>query len=257
MMLLSAKLAICWFVSLQVVSSFQLPLSFSESYRVLGGVQSNVRNHCTCLTLQSENDNDSVESFYFVREAVFADLGAAASILTEGFFSESTNFITYQVERLKTYLSLESTYPDPINRGSHEMIVACLNRGAKVVGFAEMDCRESNDPKLPPRPYMCNLAVDKQWQRAGIATALVKECESKAIEKGKDSIFLKVRERNSAATSMYKSMGYVIAASSQEEFDVVLLMKKDLGEATAVKIPVLDSANQIGTRESKLQGLPV
>lgn len=158
-------------------------------------------------------------------------MGAAAIILTDGFFSDTTNIFTYQLERLKTFLSLESTFPNPVDRGSHEMIVACLNKGAKVVGFAEIDCRETRDPKLPPRPYMCNLAIDKKWKRKGIATALIAECESKAIKIGKDSMFLKVRERNSAATSMYQNLGYIVEANYQEENDVVLLMRKDISTA--------------------------
>mmetsp|Transcript_20655 Transcript_20655/g.60011 ORF Transcript_20655/g.60011 Transcript_20655/m.60011 type:complete len:282 (+) Transcript_20655:227-1072(+) len=172
--------------------------------------------------------DDPAESVFFVREAVFADLGAAAKIITDGFFSDSTNFVTYQVERLKTFLSLESTFPDSKDKGSHEMIVACLKNGAKVVGFVELDCRETDDPKLPPRPYMCNLVVDKKWLRKGIATALVKECESISASNGKERIFLKVRERNAAATSMYEHMGYVVEACSVENDDVLLLMKKDL-----------------------------
>lgn len=233
--------------SFQLVSSFQTksvpfrdalclsaPLPFKEQ-RGLGASERTIARNSDSVRcpLQSKYSEESfsTESFFFVRVAVFADLSAAARILTDGFFSDSTNFITYQMERLKTFLSLESTFPDPINRGSHEMIVACLNQGSKVVGFAEVDCRESDDPKLPPRPYMCNLCVDKKWQRKGVATVLIKECESISIRGGKDSIFLKVREGNFAATSMYESIGYVIVSSSQEDNDVVLLMKKDLREA--------------------------
>jgi len=50
-------------------------------------------------------------NWYFLREADFADLGKAADILTNGFFGENTNFFTLQIERLKTLLSLESTFP--------------------------------------------------------------------------------------------------------------------------------------------------
>jgi hypothetical protein len=51
------------------------------------------------------------------------DMGPASKILADGFFKNKTNFITYQFERLQTYLSLESGFPRPSTR--HELFVAC------------------------------------------------------------------------------------------------------------------------------------
>ncbi len=77
------------------------------------------------------------------------DLGPAARILTEEFYSQKTNFITFQIERLKTVLSLESTYPNkqPAIQTSYskpskslqKMTVACDAANGKVVGFVEVD----------------------------------------------------------------------------------------------------------------------
>ena len=108
------------------------------------------------------------------------------------------------------------------------MIVACLSKSGKVVGFSELDCRDINDPKLPPRPYMCNLAVDRSWKRKGIAKALVRACESRALSSGKNNIHLKVREKNVAAVKMYGGMGYTVRESIQEQDNLVLLMTKEL-----------------------------
>jgi len=79
------------------------------------------------------------------------DLGPAARILTEEFYSQKTNFVTFQIERLKTVLSLESTFPnkqtviqtDKAKRltSLQKMIVACDAKDGKVVGFAEVDAR--------------------------------------------------------------------------------------------------------------------
>lgn len=100
------------------------------------------------------NNNDDIiekEPEFFVREALFVHLSPAAKILTEEFYAYRTNFITFQIERLKTVLSLESTFPnqDPnslnynkrIRRPLQQMLVACEAKGGKVIGFAEVDAR--------------------------------------------------------------------------------------------------------------------
>lgn len=127
-------------------------------------------------------------------------MGPAARILTEEFYSHRTNFITFQIERLRTSLSLESTFPnrnstsrsDMSNQPLKQMFVACKNKDGTVLGFAEVDASplitiDSADERNKTsadstnnikRPYMYNLAVDKRWKRKGIARALIRECEN-------------------------------------------------------------------------------
>jgi hypothetical protein len=95
-------------------------------------------------------------------------------------------------------------------------------------------------------PYRCNLAVDEARQRKGIASALVQYCELQDqqwhcetleddVEVAK-SLYLKVRETNQAAVSMYDKLGY---RSYQQEKDnkgtTVLVMRKELPKV--VKVP--------------------
>lgn len=180
---------------------------------------------------RAADDSISFDRPYVIRSAVFADLGTAARLLTDGFFANNTNFITYRLERLKTFLSLESTFPSR-NDELHTMIVACRKTDGLVLGFAELDARPTTikDPSTSPspRPYMCNLVVDQKWRRQGIATALVEECERRAREWGEKEMFLKVREGNAAAIAMYQSMGYVTQSTSYDEtFKVFnILLKK-------------------------------
>ncbi|KAL3758616.1 hypothetical protein ACHAWU_008370 [Discostella pseudostelligera] len=167
------------------------------------------------------------------------DLGPAARILTEEFYSQKTNFITFQIERLKTVLSLESTFPNKQTLIQNEyskrptslqkMIVACDAKDGNVVGFAEVDARSfreatsaaqqystadsssSNNEIL--RSYMYNLAVDKKWKRKGIASALVRACEQFVSDAHADScmerrLYLRVRKCNIAAIALYESLGY-------------------------------------------------
>mmetsp|Transcript_7787 Transcript_7787/g.11608 ORF Transcript_7787/g.11608 Transcript_7787/m.11608 type:complete len:218 (-) Transcript_7787:203-856(-) len=185
----------------------------------------------------------------FSAKRIHADLGRAAKILTDGFFADNTNFITYNVERLKTFLSLESTYPGASDGGLRSMIVACRNEDGFVLGFAELDCRpktelHEKDPTLAPRPYMYNLAVDQRWKRRGIAAALIKMCEEKALECNREAMYLKVREGNEAATLLYQKAGYEVASSGDEELNgtKVLLMKKTLVPESSAKLTEESSA---------------
>lgn len=185
---------------------------------------------------KTEDDgSEDCSSFYFIREADFADLGAAARILTDGFYGDS-NFITYNIERLNTFLSLESTFPQPGSAVGvvHSMLVACRQTDGKVLGFAEIDGRPTKKENEAPRPYMCNIAVCPKWRRRGIAKKLVWQCEEKALKWGKTEIYLKVREANDAATNMYRDLGYEVQSINTEEMrgkpilESIVLMKKEL-----------------------------
>ena len=187
---------------------------------------------------------------YFVRDALVVHLGTAARILTEEFYSERTNFITFQIEKLKTTLSLESTYPGntanaKTNRRLQQMFVACDSKNGQVVGFAEVDARPlggNSGGNGINRSYMYNLAVDKKWKRKGIATELIRACEEFVIDMhelcAENRLYLRVRSCNDAALSLYKSLGYDevdptsisltkedINSNSLEEGELVLLAK--------------------------------
>lgn len=192
---------------------------------------------------KGEDDGSEDSSFYFIREADFADLGAAARILTDGFYGDS-NFITYNVEKLNTFLSLESTFPQPgsVVGAVHSMLVACRQTDGKVLGFAEIDGRPTKKENEAPRPYMCNLAICPKWRRKGIAKDLVRHCEKKALKWGKTEMFLKVREANDAATNMYKYLGYEVQSVKTEEMrgkppQSVVLMKKELVPIEEMAVP--------------------
>ncbi|KAL3902524.1 MAG: hypothetical protein SGARI_005795 [Bacillariaceae sp.] len=177
------------------------------------------------------------------------DMGRASKILSDGFFKSKTNFITYQFERLQTYLSLESAFPTP--NTPHEIF-----RGT-VWGIVEVDARSDNSDRAKTvkddGPYMCNLAIDDQCQRMGIASALVRECERQVSQwhqedkqrrarngKGDDpttiqishSLCLRVRASNTPAVQLYDKLGYRSMWQETEDKtgETVLLMRKQLGQ---------------------------
>jgi ribosomal protein S18 acetylase RimI-like enzyme len=181
-------------------------------------------------------------------------MGRGSKILSDGFFKSKTNFITYHFERLQTYLSLESCFPKP--NTNHEIFVACCAKRGTVWGIVEVDGRINNKSSVrdiaKDGPYMCNLAVDDQYQRLGIATALVEECERQVrewfeqdrqeqLQDGtvddpttmlirNNSICLKVRQNNHPAIRLYTKLGYLSAGQEMEETtgETVVLMRKQL-----------------------------
>ncbi|KAL3941260.1 MAG: hypothetical protein SGBAC_004350 [Bacillariaceae sp.] len=196
-------------------------------------------------TDSSEPDNTAPT--FFIRPALSVDIGRASKILADGFFKDNTNFITFQFERLETYLSLELGFPRPSTR--HELFVACEQSTGKVLGVAEVDARTER-PTAEDAPYLCNLAVDLSHQRKGIATALVAQCEAQVqewvyeeeveakilLKDNKDSkeglscsLHLKVRENNEKAVNMYQKLGYQsIAYESDKKKNKVLILRKQL-----------------------------
>jgi ribosomal protein S18 acetylase RimI-like enzyme len=150
-------------------------------------------------------------------------MGTASRILADGFFSDK-NFLGYQLEKLRTYLSLESDFPRA--RDEHVMLVACQNTDGKVVACCDID----NRPYLKQRPYMCNLAVDTKWRGKGLAKALIAECEEIALQWGTNELHLKARQSNDAAVALYKSLGYEIQLESYDVSyrDYLVVMKKSI-----------------------------
>ena len=199
-------------------------------------------------TLIQEEEEE--ERFFFIRKCLPAEVGPAADILTEAFFKQGTNPITYQWERLTTYLSLEGLYPKPGTR--HVIYVACHSKTGKVLGLAEIDDRPAppTDQYATPRPYMFNVAVNPKWQRKGIARALVSSCEDVARAWGKPQVWLKVRSTSKAAIAMYESMGYVtryqrVELLNKKYLDLIIMSKyiitgyedddEDYNDATSVQ----------------------
>ena len=182
-------------------------------------------------------------------------MGPASRILADGFFGDR-DFFTYQIEKLRTYLSLESDFPK--ERDEHIMLVACQATDGKVVAVCDVD----NRPALKnQRPYMCNLAVDKRWRGKGLAKALILECEDIVKQEWKETkLKLKARQRNEAAISLYKSLGYQIDSEGYDVsyMDHLVVMKKDfsvegMNDVLAPAVAVgaeMDTNESVSSREA-------
>ena len=91
----------------------------------------------------------------------------------------------------------------------------------KIVGFVDIDARESRLQTSTPTPYISDLIVAKPYRNLGIGMRLMKECELLCqIRKSRhskyshdwmryDYLYLKVNNKNHKAIDLYKNkLGY-------------------------------------------------
>eukprot|EP00549_Striatella_unipunctata_P026169 CAMPEP_0118723062 /NCGR_PEP_ID=MMETSP0800-20121206/31781_1 /TAXON_ID=210618 ORGANISM="Striatella unipunctata, Strain CCMP2910" /NCGR_SAMPLE_ID=MMETSP0800 /ASSEMBLY_ACC=CAM_ASM_000638 /LENGTH=156 /DNA_ID=CAMNT_0006631419 /DNA_START=129 /DNA_END=599 /DNA_ORIENTATION=+ len=117
------------------------------------------------------------------------------------------------------------------------MFVACRSSNGKIIGFCELEGREKKNKttgRWEPRPYMCNLAVNKKWRRCGVAQELVKAAEEKATNDwNMDKMYLRVKSGNAAAVSLYCKLGYEMGKGEETKIYHPFL---DTNKHTEIKI---------------------
>lgn len=148
---------------------------------------------------------------------LYKDLGSISRIMTDGFFAKNTNFITFQLEKLTTYFSVEATFMScDFPNSLQSMIICCKQSTGAIVGYAELDNRNftKQAPSYPNFPYMCNLVVDKKYQGMYIGKALVYYCEDRCLQMwGENKLYLKVKKSNYVALELYQSLGYEVIST--------------------------------------------
>ena len=184
----------------------------------------------------SFSDNDTQQPSvttspkYQIGEAQYSDLQAAANLMTDGFYPQlQNNPIMRPIRYVMELDRLQQNFPyEPDDR--HFYLVAFDNNvnedgiiKRKVVGFCDVDGRvptssyEKNGLALllpfvkyvqRPQPYFSDLAVDPNYRRQGVASALMVEAERRAKQMGYEELYLGVRSTNELALRMYEKIGY-------------------------------------------------
>ncbi|MDE6584862.1 MAG: GNAT family N-acetyltransferase [Anaeroplasmataceae bacterium] len=82
----------------------------------------------------------------------------------------------------------------------------------KIVGFGIIQIRQTESKLQTPRifAYFENIAVDEQYRRKGIGTALYQAGVNRAKALGATSMELKVWNFNAGAISFYHSLGMIV-----------------------------------------------
>ena len=75
-------------------------------------------------------------------------------------------------------------------------------------GFASVGPTET-----PTEFKLHKLYVHPDWQRRGLGTALLNECESAARSRGATALMLNVNKRNAVALAVYRQCGFTVRES--------------------------------------------
>lgn len=85
---------------------------------------------------------------------------------------------------------------------------------AMVVGAVEISFTEATRSRFmtlnspPDRPYLCNMAVGREWQGQGHGTRLLEAAEALVADVGESIIYLHVRHQDKPAAALYAKAGY-------------------------------------------------
>jgi ribosomal-protein-alanine N-acetyltransferase len=77
-----------------------------------------------------------------------------------------------------------------------------------------------------PLGYITNVSVLPNWHRLGLASNLMKICVNDLDDLGFFFIDLEVNQKNDAALSIYKSLGYIFIAANAETIRLRLNLKE-------------------------------
>jgi ribosomal protein S18 acetylase RimI-like enzyme len=171
-----------------------------------------------------------------IRESLHGDLGKCADVVMSAFYPTYKNPFKHLV-RLAELSLLQQRFS--YDKSQHVMYVATESvvdensdsNNNMIVGFCDIDLRPPNRPmpfSYNPRPYLSDLCVHSEYRRRGIGRELLLRCEDFCVKAGKDRVYVRVEDNNTAAMDLYTRLGYV-AVDNPDSFEGgILLLVKDL-----------------------------
>lgn len=148
---------------------------------------------------RAENQNVS----FSVREATPADLDALLELLPRvGAFPRpehrsQTSVHDSDANRLRAWANGEA----------RELVVLGAEGAGRLLGLAILSLRPDVFDKTPSS-HLEVLAVDEGFEGHGIASALMKQAEALAVQKGARSMSLHVFDTNRRARELYQRRGF-------------------------------------------------
>ena len=94
-----------------------------------------------------------------------------------------------------------------VERQSHVTLIA--HDGERRVGFAMLVDDLPDEVTSTPQAFIAYMAVEPEYHRRGVGTALLHAAETESRRRGLPYIALMVTEDNHAARALYERCGYV------------------------------------------------
>jgi ribosomal protein S18 acetylase RimI-like enzyme len=144
-----------------------------------------------------------------IRTATDADVELISVLATttfyEAYFEQDTpgNLAGYIVESFETK-SIQDQLDDP------EMTFLIAYVDGRAVGYAKLDAGSRHPSNTTDKTIELKrlYAVERVWGK-GVGEAMLRQCESFAIELGCETIWLGVWEENERGQRFYKKQGFV------------------------------------------------
>ncbi|KAJ7223058.1 acyl-CoA N-acyltransferase [Mycena pura] len=96
-----------------------------------------------------------------------------------------------------------------LHQWPHLSFLAYPSDPTNSVPIGVIVCKQSMHREASNRGYIAMLSVRKDWRKRGIASALVKNSLDAMKEDGVDEVVLETEYDNSAALSLYESLGFI------------------------------------------------
>jgi len=107
---------------------------------------------------------------------------------------ENRSFVTDRVSRAQYRRHLD---------GETAIVLACESQG-RLVGSALVFLRKGSR-----RARLYSIAIDHHCRGMGVGGALFAAAERAVLDRGRDRLYLEVREDNAVAIRLYESRGYI------------------------------------------------
>jgi len=145
-----------------------------------------------------------------------------------------SNLSLYDIEQI--LVIEEISFEAPWSRSLFFEELACKTAFNYVVKLTGSEKHEFVIAYICSRIIGCEMsilriAVSPKWRNLGIASWLLDKCFKMSLDKGVTSVFLEVRESNSAAIALYDKQGFISVGKRPAYYpetgeDAVVLMKK-------------------------------
>jgi len=163
-----------------------------------------------------------------IRSATSDDINKIAEVLTHS-FHDFNRFMCWLYPLMK--MGIAEDLRDRIYKNDpHYHCFIAVNEDKKIIGTVELSLKTTYNylTREKKYPYISNLAVTKNYRRQGVASKLLKECETLAKSWQFDSLSLHVLAENKTGQTVYLQNGYTVKEVQIDLYSLFLTNKRRL-----------------------------
>ncbi|NEZ61925.1 GNAT family N-acetyltransferase [Leptolyngbyaceae cyanobacterium CCMR0082] len=194
---------------------------------VLSPIQSSLASKLLTMSRLNWDRVHTLPQDYWLRPAYPEDLSQLVELLLTSFYPQHRcNRWLYPLMRMGIQEDIKRRLKHSSNQYGC-LVVIDKSAGAAIVGTVEISLRSQLwQPLQPRRPYIANVAVERQHRRRGLAQQMLLACEYIGKNWGCQQLYLHVATDNPPAIALYHKIGYQL--HSQHPWQRKQMMVKEL-----------------------------